>query len=154
MSGQQQITLAREFVVSPSELMLDFIKQYANTDLMPGGAVIGGASDSQQQQGCVALMDAGHTKMDESGHLLHKRIQVRAMGPSLAVADDIGNHLFDLIDAQDNRLVLEDSRGKLWLVHGMSAVAGTSHHIDSSETWENLFFASITVGRDSVGTAD
>lgn len=152
MSDQPQIVLARSAVVSPAELLQNFIEDYSNPGLVEGGVAVGGQDDVNQQLGGVALMDAGDYKRDLSGHLLHKRVQVRCLAGSLAEVDAIGNHLFDLIDQQTERIELSDASGNVWLVHGMSGIVGTSHHIDSTETWEVLFFALVTVGRDSLGT--
>lgn len=131
-------------VVSPSELLMDFISQNADKDIIPGGVVVGGADDDQQQAGCVALMDAGNTQIDE-GPLLWKRCQVRGVGSSLEEADRIGNYMFQLLNAQ-KYLELEDSSGKRWFVHQIYMTAGPSHHVDSSETYESLSFCNITIG--------
>jgi len=145
-----EVVPARSAIVSPAELLMGFINQNCSVEVVPEGAVVGGASDTQQQAGVVSLMDAGDTKREKDVPLLWKRVQVRCMGPTLATADDIGNHMDDLLDKQ-KWLVLEDSREYLWFVHGIYITMGTSHHIDSSETWESLLFANVTVGRDPVG---
>jgi hypothetical protein len=128
---------------------MGFLNENMDRDLVPMGAVVGGANDEQQQGGCVALMDAGDSKQELYAPLLWKRIQVRAMGPSLAEADDIGNHLFDLLNGQQ-WLEMTDSRGWVWFCHQIYVAAGTSHHIDSSETWESLLFVNVTLSRDPV----
>lgn len=137
-------------VVSPAKLLKIFITDNASREIVPHGAVVGGADDVEQQAGVVALMDAGNTKDELYAPLLWKRVQVRCMGGSLYQADQIGNHVFWLLHGQ-RWMVMEDEAEFLWFVHGIHCTAGPSHHIDSSETWENLFFANITVGRDPVG---
>lgn len=137
-------------VVSPSELLKDFIEQYADKEVIPGGVVVGGADDEQQQKGCVALMDAGNTE-NETGDapLLWKRCQVRGVAGSLAQADEIGNYMFELLKNQ-KWLELEDSNGTKWFVHLITMTAGPSHHLDSEETFESLSFANITVGSEPI----
>lgn len=144
-----KVVLTRNAIVSPAELLMIFINQYANPEIIPGGAVVGGATDDQQQAGCVSIMDAGNTKDEMYAPLLWKRCQIRCMGSSLDVVDNIGNHIFDLIDDQQN-LEIEDQRGKKWFVLGIYCATGTSHHFDSSETFESLLFANITVARDPI----
>lgn len=139
----------RSSVVSPSELLMSFLNDTMSADVIPGGAVVGGATDKAQQEGCVSIMDAGNQKNELYAPLLWKRCQVRCMAGSLAEVDDIGNHVFDLLNDQQN-LEIEDARGKLWFVHGIYCATGPSHHIDSPETWESLLFVNVTVGRDPI----
>lgn len=136
-------------VVSPAELLKIFIDTYADQDVLPAGAVVGGADDNEQQAGVVAIMDAGNTKNELYAPLLWKRCQLRCMAGSLYDVDKIGNYVFQLLNDQQN-LVMQDSQDVKWFVHGIYCTTGPSHHIDSSETWESLLFANITVGSNPI----
>lgn len=142
-----EVLSPRDNVCSPAELLKDFLDDNVDATLVPNGAVVGGADDEEQQGGVIALMDAGDTKRELYAPLLWKRVQVRCMGPTLDAADQIGNHAFDLLHNQ-RWLVLSDYLGRQFFVHGIYCSAGPSHHIDSTETWESLLFANVTVGRD------
>lgn len=142
----------RSAVCSPSELLKTFLDSYMNPSTVPGGAVVGGATDEAQQRGCVSLMDAGDTRQELYAPLLWKRVQIRCMARTLAEADVIGNHVYDLLSDQQN-LELADDQGRLWFVHGIYVSTGTSHHVDSNETQESLLFANVTVGRDQIPQA-
>lgn len=134
------------------ELMKVWIDQEVDRDLVPAGAVVGGADDPEQQQGVVSLMDAGYLRPDYTP-ITWKRIQVRCMGATLYQVDKIGRHVEELLDVEE-RQVLPDSDGTLWLVHGIFVQVGPSHHFDSKETLESLMFAGIGVGREPVGTQE
>jgi hypothetical protein len=150
MTKPGEVLTPRSAIVSPSELLKRFIDDHADPGILPAGAVVGGADDDEQNQGVVAIMDAGNTRDELYAPLLWKRCQLRCMAPSLEHADRIGNHLFDLCNDQRN-LVLEDSFKRLWFVYGIYCTTGPSHHIDSTEVWEDLLMANITVSRDPVG---
>jgi hypothetical protein len=140
-------------LVSPAELAMIFLNKSIDRDICPAGAVVGGADDEQQQQGVVALMDAGDAKTELYVPLLWKRIQIRCMGPGLDVVDRIGNHVDALLHGK-YRLRLADGAGREWLVHSIFVATGPSHHIDSTETYESLLFATICVGREPVLVPD
>jgi hypothetical protein len=134
----------------PTELLKVFIEQNAVEALVPGGVFVGAAPDGAQQAGCVSLADAGSSKPEEENtRLLWKRVQVRAMGPTLWEAEAVGKHVFDLLRRQ-RWLVVEDSDGHGWFVHSIYITASPSQHLDSSETWEVLGFVNITIGADPV----
>lgn len=139
----------RAAVVSVSELLKGFIDDNADASIVPAGAVVGGADDTQQQEGVVAIMEAGNSKTELYAPLLWRRCQIRCMGPSLETASAIGDHIFDLLNDQQS-LELTDSEGRVWFVHLIYCATGPSQHIDSSETWESLLFANVTVGRDPI----
>lgn len=143
----------RSVRVSPSELLMKFINDNADGDVLPAGSVVGPADDDMQQQGVISLMDAGDTKREDYAPLLWKRVQVRCMGPSLEKCDDIGQWAFELLNDQ-RWLELADERGRVWFVHLITVTVGPSHHFDSTETWESLMFANVTVGRDPVLVPD
>jgi hypothetical protein len=152
MSGEQgagEGRVGRSAVVSPAELLMIFLNEMMDVEIVPGGAVVGGATDPQQQAGCVSIMDAGDTKRELYAPLLWKRCQLRCMAPTLAKADAIGMHVEDLLNDQQN-LEIDDALGRKWFVHGIYVATGTSHHVDSNETQENLLFANVTVGRDQI----
>lgn len=136
-------------LVSPSELLMIFLNEEMDRAIVPAGAVVGGADDEQQQAGCVALMDAGNAKNELYTPLFWKRVQVRCMHNQLSAVDTIGNHVNDLLHEQQY-LVMTDASGKQWFVHSIFVSTGPSHHIDSSETYESLLFATICVGRDPI----
>jgi len=143
---------AARIACSPAELLREFLLGFVDPAIVPAGVVVGGADDTEQQAGVISLMDAGSADTDSSGHLLHKRIQVRCMGPTLEVADEIGNHADSLLDDQE-RIEVSDTNGRRWLIHQISVSVGSSHHIDSAETWESLLFARVTVGRSPIPAA-
>lgn len=145
-----QVRTGRRANVSPAELMKIFLDGQLDEELAPAGAVVGGANDAQQQQGVVAIMDGGATKEDDSD-ILWRRCQIRCMAPSLDHVDDLGNHAYDLLHGQ-RWLEIEDSRGYTYFVHSIYCSTSPSHHIDSTETWESLLFATIAVGSDPVST--
>lgn len=145
-----EVELPGEDVVSPAELLMGFINTHADPSVVPAGAVVGGADDLQQQQGVVALMDAGDAGSELYAPLIKKRVQVRCVGPTLAEADAIGNYIYRLLHEQ-RWLVLEDSAARLWFCHTIYCTVGPSHHIDSQETHESLLFAAVTLGDEPVG---
>lgn len=139
---------ARDNVVSPSEVMSLILNDLMDTDIVPSGAVVGGADDTQQQAGVVSLMDAGDHNITEDS-TLWKRIQIRCMGKDLWAAEQIGRHVDDLLEYQD-RLLVKDSENRTWLVRQVRMVVGMSQHFDSSETEEALGYAVIAIARDPV----
>ena len=152
-SGPGNVELPGEDVVSPAELLMGFINDNADAVVVPAGAVVGGADDDQQQEGVVALMDAGDASPELYAPILHKRVQVRCVGPTLAAADVIGNYVFKLLNGQ-RWLILEDSQERLWLCHTIYCTTGTSHHLDSDETFESLLFCAIVLGDEPVGVPE
>ena len=149
MSAPGTVNQPREHIVSPVELVKLFIDEHADTEILPGKAVVSGADDPQQQRGTVALMDAGQHKLENAAPVIHKRIQCRGMAKNLDHADRIGNFLAELFEYQ-RWLEIEDTSGIVWLVHEMRCTVLPSHHIDSKETFESLAFIVISVGRDPV----
>lgn len=145
---------ARNKIVSPAELLKVFLDDGLDTsaEYAAAGAIVGGASDEEQDAGVVSLMDAGDQKLEQYAPLLWKRVQVRCLAPTLDQVDRIGNHVYDLLSDQ-KWLVLTDSTGTKWFVHGIYVNVGSSHHIDSSATWESLLFCVVCVGRDPVPTS-
>lgn len=135
---------------SPAELLKAFIDEHADASIVPAGAVVGGADDDEQQSGVASLMDAGSQDAELYAPLLKKRVQVRCLGPTLDVADQMANYLFELLHNQ-RWLILEDSQSRLWYVHTIYCSVSPSHHVDTTETRESLFFAVVTVGSDPVG---
>jgi len=148
--GPGNVELPGEDIPSPAELLMRFINDNASESIVPSGAVVGGADDTQQQAGVIALMDAGDANTELYVPLLSKRVQVRCVGPTLAKADEIGNYAFELLNKQ-RWLILEDSEERLWMVHSIYCTVGPSHHIDSPETHESLFFCAVTLGSEPVG---
>lgn len=143
------VVSASSTVVSPAELLNGFINTYADKAIVPAGSVVGGADDNEQQAGVISIMDAGNTKQEMYAPLLWKRCQLRCLAPSLMEADRIGNYAFQLLNDQ-KWLELEDHRGAKWFVHLISCTTGPSHHLDSKETFESLFYANITVGSEPI----
>jgi hypothetical protein len=134
----------------PTELVKVFIEDNTDETSVPGGVYVGAAPDDAQQQGCVSLADAGSSKPEDEGvRLLWKRVQVRAMGPTLWEAERVGKYVFDLLRSQ-RWLTITDSNGHTWMVHGIYITASPSQHMDSPETWEVLGFINITIGADPV----
>lgn len=135
---------------SPAELLKVFIEDNAVKASVPGGVFVGAAPDTAQQVGCVSLADAGSSRPEEeNARVLWKRVQVRCMGPTLWEAEKVGKHVFDLLRRQ-RWLVIEDSSGHRWLVHGIYITASPSQHLDSAETQEVLGFVNVTIGADPV----
>jgi hypothetical protein len=134
----------------PTEILKAFLDGNVVEAVVPGGVFVGAAPDEAQQVGCVSLADAGSSKPEEeNARLLWKRVQVRCMGPTLWEAEKVGKHVFDLLRRQ-RWLVIEDSNGNGWLVHGIYITASPSQHLDSAETQEVLGFINITIGADPV----
>lgn len=138
---------------SPAELLKGFIDTNAEPTVAPGGIVVGGADDNEQQAGCVALMDAGDADRELYAPIISKRVQVRCLGPTLYDADRIGNYMFKLLHNQ-RWLILADHLERLWFCHTIYCTVGSSHHIDNPETHESLFFAAITIGDEPVGVPE
>jgi hypothetical protein len=149
VTGPTVILSESSSLISPAELVMIWLNENMDRDIVPAGAVVGGADDEQQQFGCVALMDAGDAKQELYVPLLWKRIQIRCMGPGLAEVDRIGNHVDALLHGRE-RMVCADAAGREWLVHSIFVASGPSHHIDSTETWESLLIGTICVGREPV----
>lgn len=131
------------------ELLKLYLDENIDTTLVPAKVVVGGADDRQQQKGVLDLMPAGDADRDSEGYVRWKRIQGRAMAKTLLHAERIGNHVEDLLDGV-YRAEITDSLGFVWLLHQISVAQGPSGHIDSSETFESLFFVTVGVGRDPV----
>lgn len=135
--------------VSPAELLKVYIDDRADTSVVPAGAVVGGADDNEQQQGVISIMDGGSSKQELYAPLLNERLQLRCLAPTLYEADRIGNHAYALLD--DVKWVeLRDSAGFTWFVHTIYCATRPSHHLDSKETFESLFYVNITVGTEPI----
>lgn len=151
MTDPGQVLSPSSTLVSPSELLKSFIDTHCDRAIVPSGAVVGGADDNEQEAGVISIMDAGNTKQELYAPLLHKRCQLRCLAPTLYHADRIGSHAFALLNDQ-KWLELKDNAGVTWFVHTIYCSTGPSHHLDSKETNEALFFANITVGSEPVLT--
>jgi hypothetical protein len=147
------VELPGEDIVSPAVLLKRFIDDNASSTVVPAGAVVGGADDTEQQEGVVALMDAGDAEPELYAPIVKKRVQVRCVAGTLFEADSIANYIYELLNGQ-RWLILEDHEERLWYCYTIYCSIGPSHHIDSSETKESLLFAIITLSREPVGVPE
>ena len=136
--------------VSPAELCMIFLNERLDRAIVAGGAVVGPASDAEQQAGCVQITDAGSSRPERYVPLYWSRVQLRCVAATEEQADRIAYHLVSLLRDQGRQVIVAHSTGVAWLVHAINLVAGPSQHYDGPESREDLVFAELVVGLDPV----
>lgn len=136
-----------DYVASPSECLKVIL-----TAAMDFVVKVGPLTDEEQQTGGISIMDAGMPVVDLYAPLLWTRAQMRCVGGTLARADVMGRSIQKALNALGNRTTVEVEDGSKWLVHQVNLDGGPSMHFDSSETWEDLLFASVLMSAEPVET--
>lgn len=129
--------------VSPVELLKQLLDLDLNRDVVPAGAIVGPASNDMQQQGCASLTSAGNASIDRYSPCINARIQIRCMAHSMARAEQIGMHIYQLLHVRHREVVTQASTGDKYLIHRTAVLAGPSNHFDSVSTWESLLFIEL-----------
>lgn len=127
------------------ELFREMLEEDLGADV-PGGIVVGPATNDQQQLGVIQLMSAGLPRKEAYAPLLWQRVQIRCVAGSLIAADTLAGLVMVREDNRNRRVVTQDSNGHAYLVHWVSVESGPSGHFDSPTTWETLLFAEVMVG--------
>jgi len=135
--------------VSPAELLMVIVNNEVDRTLIPAGAVVGQATDAQQQAGVVAIVASGDGRPEMYAPILWPRLQMRCVAPTLSHTDRMGRHLYELLHDHP-RTEVRDSEGNEWLVNGVYISTAPSDHWDSAETWENLLFATMCVATQPI----
>jgi hypothetical protein len=113
--------------------------------------IVGPANDAQQQSGIISAMAAGLPRPDLYSPLQWSRVQLRCLGPTLDVVDDVSQNVYIFLHTLGNRTVGHmASTDKDYLIHVMNPSAGPSQHFTSPETWEALIFIEMMIGTDPI----
>ncbi len=114
-------------------------------------AIVGPASDEQQQAGVYSVMAAGLPVPDLYSPIQWSRIQIRCLGPTLDVVDTMSQDLYIFLHTLPNRTLGHmTSTDKDYLIHVMNPSAGPSQHFTTPETWEALVFVEMMIGTQPV----
>lgn len=129
------------YPISPAEMMKWVVEEYTSRDICPH-VVVGGLSQSEQEAGGVALMDAGNGTVEKYLPLVRPRVQLRCIAPSLAQVEVITRHVGDALTNVPPRIAaFQASTDEHYLLHYVMVSGGPSMHWDTEETWEGLLFA-------------
>lgn len=108
----------------------------------PAGAVVGPASDEQQVQGVVSIMEAGLAGVDENGITLGQRLSLRCLSHSLEQTERISRAVYTVAHGR-GRTIVADASNNSYLIHSVLVNGGPSTHKDSDVTWESLMFIEV-----------
>lgn len=140
------------YPISPAELFADVLSRFTSRDIVPH-IVVGGLSQTQQNEGGVAIMDAGAGKTELYSPLLRPRMQLRCIAPTLAEVDVITRHVGLSLDAMPARVTAHQaSTDEDYLLYFVNVSGGPSSHWDTEETWEGLLFADTMISTVPVTT--
>ena len=132
-------------VLSPAELAADILNRLSVPGFAPAGAVVGPASDAQQQLGVVSVVAAGLPMVEKYSTEQWLRAQMRCLAPTLELADTISQRVYERLQGQVRIVARMASTDHRYLVHLCNVTAGPSMHYDSPETWETLLFAELMI---------
>lgn len=133
--------------ISPAELVQDILTRLGEPNYAPGGIVVGPLTDAAQQAGGVSITQAGLPNVERYVPIQWMRCQIRALAPTLDLADRLGQATQRNLHNMPNRVVARmASTDRRYLIHLSAVTAGPSQHYDSPETWESLLFAEIMIG--------
>lgn len=107
---------------------------------------VGGADNASQQAGCVVISKVGVVTNNPHLPIDDDRLQVRCMHHQYANAEQIGQHVLDLLHVRHRELVTQESSGHTYLIHRTQRLAGPTMHWDSETTWESLAFYEVMCG--------
>lgn len=136
-----------DYVPSPSECLKVILE-----DVVDFTVKVGPLTDEEQQTGGLSIMDAGMPVVDLYAPLLWTRAQMRCVGGTLARSDVMGRTVQNVLNGLGNRTKVTTADGATWLVHQVNMDGGPSMHFDSTETWEDLLFASVLMSSVPVET--
>jgi hypothetical protein len=135
--------------LSPPELLLCLLERDVEQAIC-SNVIVGPATQDQQQAGVISITPAGLSTISDHMPLKWVRLQVRCIHHQLAAAEQIGEHVFQLLHTRHRELVTQPSSGNTYLVHHTKCVAGPSTHWDSAATWESLAFYELLIGTQPV----
>lgn len=135
-------------LISPAELAADILNRLSVPGFAPSGAVVGPASDIQQQAGVVSVVAAGLPVVEKYLPEQWLRAQMRCLAPVLAEAEAISQRVFERLNGQVRVVARMASTDHRYLVHLCNVTAGPSMHYDSPETWETLLFAELCISTE------
>jgi len=131
---------------SPAEVFTSVVRAYTDPTVVPY-VVTGPLSNDQQRAGGISIMDSGAGRQELYVPLIHPRMQLRCVAPSLEEVERIGRHTGFALDAIPGRVeAVQQSTGDTYLVHSIFVSGGPSGHMDSDETWEYLLFVEAMMG--------
>ncbi len=133
-------------VISPAELIKDYLDRLCPPDLAPAGVVVGPANDRQQQAGVISLVDAGMPVVEFYVPTISVRTQARCLAGTLEGSDHIVRGLQAVLNGVGRTVARMASTDRRYLIHRINVVGGPSMHYDSPETWETLLFAEVMYG--------
>jgi hypothetical protein len=135
-------------VISPAELVADVLNRLSDPGLAPAGAIVGPATDAQQQAGVVSITQAGLPVVELYAPIVHMRAQVRCLAGTLDLADKLAQRVQLALHGKNRLVGRMASTDTRYLIHSMIVNAGPSAHYDSPETWESLMFVHMIIGTE------
>lgn len=136
--------------VSPAELAADILNRLGPPDIAAHGAVVGPATDAQQQEGVIQLVAAGLPVLEKYVDLQWMRCQMRCLAGTLDTAETISQKVYAEMNGRGRTIGRMASTDQRYLVHLINITAGPSMHYDSPETWETLLFAELMIGTQPI----
>ena len=136
------------YTISPAELLADTLNRLAVPGFAPAGAVVGPASDAQQQAGVVEMVEAGLPTVERYAPIQWMRAQLRCLAPTLSEADTIAHRVQVELHGKVRIVARMASTDHRYLIHLCNITAGPSQHYDTPETWESLLFAELMIGTE------
>ena len=125
--------------LSPVELVYQLVKRDVEPSICPW-VVVGPAEHAMQQEGVCSLTQAGNSQSNPHVPLIWQRIQIRCIAHTMAHAEQIGQHVYQLLHTRHREAVVQPSSGLAYLVHHTQCISGPSNHYDGPATWESLAF--------------
>jgi hypothetical protein len=139
-----------ETPVSPAELAADILNRLGPPDLAAHGAVVGPATDVQQQEGVIQLVAAGLPVLEKYVDVQWMRCQMRCLAATLDMAETISQKVYTEMNGRGRTIGRMASTDQRYLIHLVNITAGPSMHYDSPETWETLLFAELMIGTQPI----
>ncbi len=130
--------------ISPAEL----VKFVLDNEAVGTTVVVGPASNAQQQEGVISIVQAGLPVIEKYAAIQWMRCQVRCLSSTLQGADRIAWAVQAKLHGRQRVLAVQGSTNETFLIHLMNITAGPSMHYDTPETHETLLFAEIMIGSE------
>jgi len=141
-----------ESLVSVPELLKKILDDDTQVrESVPGGVVVGPATETQQKKGAIILAESGVSRLERYVALLRMQMTARCIAESVDRTERISAVLYDVLHAQGRRVVEQASTEQSFLVHNTYITGGPLLAVGEIEgTWENVVTVEVLVGTDPI----
>lgn len=141
-----------ESLVSVPELLKKLLDDDAQVRVsVPGGVVVGPATEAQQKEGAIILAESGVSRLERDVPLLRMQMTARCIAASVDRTERISAVLYDVLHAQGRQVVAQASSEQTFLVHYTFITGGPILAVGEIEgTWENVLTIEVMVGTEPI----